>query len=106
MTRDEAKAAAAWAEAHDKALSHYRNRLRRRDVIRQAFSDHEKPDCTISVKHRAFDNYGNPRTFDLSVPASMARDWLLTDIAQQIARARIAAVKAGVSESLLTEASK
>lgn len=106
MTRDEAKAAAAWAETHDKALSHYRDRIRRREVIRQAFSDHEKPTCSISVKHQSFDNYGNPRTFDLSVPASMARDWLLTDIAQQITHARIAAIKAGVSEAMLQESAK
>ena len=103
MTRDDAKRAAEWAAAYDKALAHFRDRVMRKATIIKAFAADNKPTCTISVKHEARDQYGNSREFDLGVPARMAQEWLMIDIADQIAKARSAAIRAGVPPELLVE---
>lgn len=103
MTRDEAKRVAEWAAAHDAALTEFQSRVKRKQIIIAAFTSHRKPTCSISVKHEAFDNYGNPRTFDMTVPARMAQEWLMIDIANQIDAARAKALRAGVSPELLVE---
>jgi hypothetical protein len=103
MTRDDAKRTAEWAAAYDKALSNFHDRVMRKATIIKAFAAHDKPTCTISVKHNARDTYGTVREFDLGVPARMAQEWLMIDIAGQIDRARSAALRAGVPPELLVE---